>query len=162
MNIYTIIDFFKKTSAPAWIIILLILSYLVDVSKLQLNPWKWLGHFFEKILKRIGSIMLADVSQDIAGIKSDVAVIKREHASLQSRLDKDGADACRNRILRFADECRRGVEHSEEFFNQVLEDVTAYERYCDEHPLYMNGKAEQAIKRINEVYCECQREDKFL
>lgn len=162
MTIQSIIDLTKSISAPAWLCILLVLSYLVDVSKLQLNPWKWIGGILKNGLRKVGTVMMADVSKELATIKDDVSTIKEEHVKLQSRLDKDGADACRNRILRFADECRRGVGHSEEFFNQILDDVTTYERYCAEHPAYLNGKAERAIERINEVYQECSKKDNFL
>ena len=52
---------------------------------------------------------------------------------LQQHIDSDEryrADMCRIRILRFSDELRRGVNHSEESFNNVLEDIDNYTEYC--------------------------------
>ena len=78
------------------------------------------------------------------------------------RMDKDDADGCRTRILRFADELRRDVKHSEEFFNQILDDISDYERYCTEHPEYKNSKAVNAIAEIDKVYQKCMEKNSFL
>ena len=85
-----------------------------------------------------------------------------KHSNLEYRIDKDKADECRTRILRFGDELRRGVEHSEEFFNQILDDISDYERYCAEHPEYKNSKAVNAIAEIDKVYQRCMEKNSFL
>ena len=71
---------------------------------------------------------------------------------------------CRIRILRFSDELRRGVNHSEESFNNVLEDIDNYTEYCVEHEdVYINSKAYAAIRNIKSVHDRCIRgELKFL
>ena len=68
----------------------------------------------------------------------------------------------RARILTFNDELRRGVLHSEEHFNDCLDDIDHYEQYCNSHPDYPNNKAQAAIRHINEVYDKCLRENSFL
>ena len=77
-------------------------------------------------------------------------------------MDKDDADECRTRILRFADELRRNVKHSEEFFNQILADISHYKNYCRTHPDYKNDKAVNAIAKIENVYQKCMEENSFL
>lgn len=70
--------------------------------------------------------------------------------------EKYKANQARTRILRFSDELRRGILHSEESFNNVLEDIDAYCQYCNEHEdTYVNSKAEAAIKNIKLVHDEC-------
>lgn len=69
---------------------------------------------------------------------------------------------CRTRILRFNDEVIRGVHHTEEHFNDVLEDITEYTRYCDEHKDYKNAKATLAIENVKLAYRWCAETDSFL
>ena len=64
-----------------------------------------------KILKAIG-----DLSDKVKGI--------------EDRMDKGSADGARRRILAFDDELRRGLEHSEESYNQILADVKFYRDFC--------------------------------
>lgn len=78
---------------------------------------------------------------------------------LQQHIDSDEryrTDMCRIRILRFSDELRRGVNHSEESFNNVLEDIDNYTEYCVEHEdVYINSKADAAIRNIKSVHDRC-------
>lgn len=69
---------------------------------------------------------------------------------------------CRTRILRFNDEAIRGMHHTEEHFDDVLDDITEYNRYCEEHKDFKNEKAVMAISNIQRVYKICMEEDSFL
>jgi hypothetical protein len=48
---------------------------------------------------------------------------------IENRMDKENADEARRNILSFDDELRRGVPHSEESFNQVLQDIKFYRNF---------------------------------
>ena len=69
---------------------------------------------------------------------------------------------CRRRILRFNDELIRGVKHTKEHFNDILEDITEYGRYCEEHRDFKNEKAVEAIANVKRVYRECEKHNSFL
>lgn len=75
---------------------------------------------------------------------------------------EDRALTCRYRILRFDDEIRHDVKHTKEHFDQILEDITEYERYCGEHPDYKNNKAVLATQNIKRIYQSCTNEGTFL
>lgn len=75
---------------------------------------------------------------------------------------KEKALDARRRILSCADECRRHIKHSEEFFNNVLEDVGYYKNYCDTHPSFENEKAVIAIDVVENVYKRCIETNDFL
>ena len=81
---------------------------------------------------------------------------------LRNENGEDKATTCRYRILRFDDEIRHGTRHSKEHFDQILEDITEYERYCNDHPDYKNNKAVLAIENIKRVYQLCTNEGSFL
>lgn len=82
--------------------------------------------------------------------------------ALEERMDEERATNARIRILDFSDEIMHGVLHSEESFNQVLQDITDYDEYCEKHPNYKNARAKVAIANIQHVYENCVRECSFL
>lgn len=75
------------------------------------------------------------------------------------------ARQARVRILRFADECRRGEKHSKDHFDSLLSeggDIDAYEDYCDKHPKFKNNMTATSVKIIKELYENCLKENKFI
>ena len=66
------------------------------------------------------------------------------------------------RILRFADEILQGELHSREHFDEVLEDITEYNRYCARHPEFPNDKATLSIAHIERVYRARLEKNDFL
>ena len=97
-----------------------------------------------------------------SGIFSALKTIEDRIAKIETRLDKENADDARRNILAFDDELRRKMDHSEESFNQVLDDINYYTRYCRENPDYENNKATAAISHIQEVYQRVKDQDKFI
>ena len=81
---------------------------------------------------------------------------------LTAMMDKSEAIHARIRILAASDELRAHVKHSHEWFVQLLEDTTVYERYCCCHPEFENNRAVSAIEFIHQVYQNCLRENSFL
>lgn len=76
--------------------------------------------------------------------------------------DERYAKQCRTRILRFNDEVIRGMHHTKEHFDDVLDDITEYTRYCDENKDFKNEKAVQAIANVRRTYQKCEEENSFL
>jgi hypothetical protein len=96
-----------------------------------------------------------ELMDKISGLSSQIQNIRED----MSRKD---ADDSRRRILVFDDELRRDVGHSEESYNQVLEDIRNYELYCKHHDDYKNSKAVAAITNVKETYIIVKRENKFI
>ena len=82
-------------------------------------------------------------------------------AHIQSDAENDAKQA-RRRIIVFSDECRRGLLHSSEHFDNVLDDITAYRNYCAGHPGFKNEKAAHSISYVEEVYDKAKRENTFI
>lgn len=91
-----------------------------------------------------------DDQQDVILAKLDTITARMDcmEAAASEREAKDA----RIRILRFGDECSHEVRHSREHFEQVIEDVDAYEIYCRDHPDFKNNKATLTIKLIKDTY----------
>lgn len=108
---------------------------LIQISKIEINPWTW-------IFKFIGKIITADIEE---------------------RMDRDAAMQCRYRILRFDDEIRHEVLHSREHFNQMLNDINQYEKYCNDHKdTFPNHEATSAIANILSTYNKCRDKNSFI
>lgn len=92
---------------------------------------------------------------------SNKALMKRMDDMETAEEIRDANDA-RRRILNFDGELRREVPHTEEQFNNVLEDIDFYKRYCQDHPKYQNTKAVAAIGHTEEVYADHLKDNDFL
>lgn len=91
--------------------------------------------------------------------------IKEMQSTLDSHIQTDAendAKQARRRIIAFSDECRRGLLHSSEHFDNVLDDITAYRNHCATHPGFKNEKAAHSISYVEEVYDKAKRENSFI
>ena len=71
---------------------------------------------------------------------------------LDEKTDKNKAELCRTHILRFADDLRNGIHHSEEYFRQQILDCDTYDHYCENHPDFSNGLTIVASKFIRSEF----------
>lgn len=88
--------------------------------------------------------------------------LDRKMDKLQKLNDEGMALTWRYRILRFDDEVLHDDKHTKEHFDQILEDITKYERFCKDNPDFENNKAYLAIDNIKKVYKKCTDEGTFL
>lgn len=95
-------------------------------------------------------------------VKAEIKKIRVEFGELKEADELKEARSARRRILRTNDEIYNHVKHSREFFDDVLEDVNAYENFCRRNPDFRNGKAALAIENIERVYRECMKDGSFL
>lgn len=121
---------------------LFLLLTLVELAPIKVNPWSWLA---KSVGKAIG----------IAAVEKKLD----EHISTDDRRD---ADRHRMEILRFNNELLRSIDHTKEEFIEVLAEIDAYERFCNDHPDYPNNRAVLAIENIRENYRERLKKHDFL
>lgn len=115
--------------------LLFLLSVFVDISKIKLNPWK-------RILRSVSKVFNAEIiaSQKELQQKLDItcSTFQQRYSELFAQINKMQDDSlvwqkqtCRRKIIEFADECRRGVRHSQQMFNNIFDDINTYEELCD-------------------------------
>lgn len=83
-------------------------------------------------------------------------------ATIREEMKRDRAVNARIRILGASDEVLHGVDHSLEWWNQVNEDITKYDNYCNNHPDFKNNKAVQAVDHLNKIYAERLDNNDFI
>lgn len=71
---------------------------------------------------------------------------------LNSKVDRNQAILARTHILRFADDLRNGIHHSEEYYRQQMLDIDTYEMYCQKHPDFSNGLTIIASQYIKDEF----------
>lgn len=130
-----------------WIPVGIVLSLVVDISPIKINPWK-------ALLKWIGKLITADVMKEIREIKET----QKEQ---QATIDENEKDRIRFEVLDFANSCRRGVHHTKDEFEHIISLQVKYERLLAKTN-DKNGVFTEEYKYILEIYRECQREDKFV
>ena len=79
---------------------------------------------------------------------------------LNAKVDRNQAILARTHILRFADDLRNGVHHSEEYFRQQMLDCDTYDAYCRDHPNFSNGLTVIASKYIKDEFIKHYTEGK--
>lgn len=99
---------------------------------------------------------------ELGDIKKAIDALKTEIDKIDKKSDRRDAENRRVRILRFEDELQRGLQHSKDSFDQVLEDITWYTRYCDKDPEFKNDQTAATIEHIHKVYHERLERRDFL
>lgn len=96
-------------------------------------------------------------------IMSELRGMRDEIKALRDDVEKDKAVDARRRILQFSDSLiHEERRHSKEFFDQVMDDITDYEKYCDTHKDFKNNKADVSIAHIKKTYSERLENKEFL
>ena len=136
-------------------LIAVVLTTIIQKASKRWKPWSWLAEQFGKAVNK-------EMLDKQDKLEKKVDYLEEKIKDNSETDEKEKALAARRRILRFADEIRRRERHSEEYFNNVLEDVNSYKQYCKEHDDFENEKAVIAIKLIEETYTACIKANDFL
>lgn len=148
-------EFVKTISAGDYVLIILLVLSIIQITPIKINPWSYLA-------RHIGRAINGEVIAEMKTIQNDLSDVHTEIDKMQKNGEKKDADDARNRILRFDDELRIHQKHSREFFDQILDDVDFYEKFCDTHEHYKNSKADSAIKNIRKVYDIVKETNDFI
>ena len=155
MDLFKLAEMLKGVGLGNVLIIGVAVLSLIQITPLKIDPWS-------KFFKVIGKMVNGEVMTELKSVRDDLDGVHKELDTMKDTEERRDADAARNRILRFDDELRRKIDHSEEFFNQALEDVTFYRTYCSQHDTYPNAKADSAMRNIEDTYNMCKHENKFI
>ena len=87
--------------------------------------------------------------------------LRKQVEGIGDRVDRNAAVLARTHILRFNDELINGVQHSQEYFRQQLQDIDTYESYCAKNPGFQNSYAVMAVDNIRSTYKRLMKEGEF-
>ena len=87
--------------------------------------------------------------------------LRTQVEGIGNRVDRNAAVLARTHILRFNDELINGVQHSQEYFRQQLQDIDTYEAYCAKNPGFQNSYAVMAADNIRTTYKHLMEKGEF-
>lgn len=128
------------------------------------------------VVGNIAVAFIAIIPTIIANRKKTQESIKTSTETTEKRIDKmqgafdshvedyetAKANSQRYRILRFYDEVCEGRKHSESHFEDILDDIDAYETFCASHPKYRNNRGHVAMQFIRDTYAHVKAKGGFL
>ena len=96
-------------------------------------------------------------------ILSAIKTLSGRVEKIEASLDERDAVLARTHILRFKDEIYfNGADsHSMEYYEQTLDDIQTYDRFCAENPRFANGRTKAAAEYIREEYDRLFKEHKL-
>jgi len=113
--------------------------------------------------------IIANRKKTEASIKESNEATARQMSNVQSTLNahirEDEDEKARNqryRILRFYDELCEHRKHSESHFEDILDDIDDYEKYCEAHPEFRNNRGRVAMEHIKVTYGRIKGSGGFL
>ena len=138
-------------------LIFIVLSTIVEISPIKLNPWSYLA-------KKFGRAINGELLEKMDRLETRQAKLETDMADMKSINDERDAKGARSDILSFGDELLRhpDIKHSKEQFDNVLLKITEYNHYCDAHSEFKNHIAERTIRHILQIYDECLEKHNFL
>ena len=133
----------------------IIVTTLVQNLSSKYKPWTWLAEQFGKAANK-------EMLDRLDAVEKKINNIEERDREQDRKSEEERVKAARRRILRCADEIRSKVKHSQEYFDDMLSDISFYKQYCKENPKFENEKAVIAIKIIEETYERCHKNNDFL
>ena len=132
-----------------------ILATIIQSLSKRYKPWTWLASQFGKAANK-------EMLDKLNNLEVKIDKLEKRDNEQDAKQEEEKAKAARRRILRCSDEIRSKQRHSEEYFNDVLDDITFYTQYCDTHPNFKNEKAVMAIHLVESTYNKCLEDNDFL
>jgi len=147
------------------LLITLVVSIILERNT-KIKPWtrlmQWIG-------KTANAQIIAHMDQIDTKIdqlqriqEATKAESEQRDRGLTDSMEMERAMQARRRILRFSDEITNKIPHSQEMFNDALEDCDIYESYYSRHPELKNGRAKLAVQNIKECYRERLDKNDFM
>lgn len=96
-----------------------------------------------------------------AGILDAITKMTAEVQDIRHDQRERDAVLARTHILRFNDELYNGLHHTREYFDQIIDDIKIYEKFCKENPEFTNGRTEQAARFVRNEYERLYKERKL-
>lgn len=98
----------------------------------------------------------------LKGVYEAIEGLSKQIKQVSDKADERNAVNSRVRILRFADEMMEGKRHSKDSWDQVMSDITDYEKYCEVHPDFRNGQTAATVEYLKKNYIERLEKHDFL
>ena len=135
-----------------WGAIVVLLLSCIQIAPIKINPWSFIGKHIGRALNSELFSKIDRISTAFDQLEDKLSELENKVEHMDHKNDEDRAITARVRILRFNDELLAKKPHSKETFDQALEDVDVYEKYCAAHPEFKNNKTIMSVRNIKKTY----------
>lgn len=147
-------EIYKQYMIDGGMTILCLLT-LIQIIPIKINPWTHIGNRIKEFLNK-------DLEEKIIELNQSMEDMNAQISDLEYRFNEYIAIAGRIRITRFGDEITHEIRHSRDHYRQIMEDITNYNHYCDEHSEFRNNMTSLTVKRITEDFEKRDKSNDFL
>lgn len=124
-----------------------LISSTIQIAPIQIKPW---------------DIMLGWVGEKVnSGQQKTIEAMNKRLCDLEERVTNRDVKDMRQAVLDYAKECRAGVEHTDEDWQQVLDIMEEYESFCRAHPDIKNGRVKENTRYLRSLYQRLSEEHKL-
>lgn len=137
-----------------WAQIAVVLSLIVQISPIKINPWT-------ALFKWIGKLLTQEIKGDIDQIGKDLDELKQQQEALSAKVDKNEMNRMRYEVLDFANSCKNKRRHTKEEFDHIFELNDQYEKLLEKTG-GTNGQFHEAFDFIKGLFRRCMENNDFL
>lgn len=124
-----------------------VISIFIEITPIKFNPISW-------ILSKLGSKINKNLNEEVDKINKLIQ-------SLDQKVDQNEIYRLRQEILAFSNSCQRGITHSKDEFEHIIDSNTRYHNILKSRDM-VNGQIDAEFEYIMEIYENSIRERKFL
>lgn len=143
-----------KDDISLGVVAVIVLASLIQVSKININPWDW---FFSHIGRKLNR----ELSDEVKAICNDVKQVRQDLDKHVEEEKHEKLEMQRRDILDFANACMNGRKNTQEQFTFVMKKCDEYEKYIEDNDL-KNGEISSAIEEIRRINMKCRQNNTFL
>ena len=138
----------------------IVIGCFVQVSKIEINPWRWLSHgISDFITQDLNEKLERNERERIAQDKAIMEAIEALHKRMdenQHKEDKRYVKQLRMRIIDFAGSIRNGKINSREAFEEIMRTYSDYHEILEELG-ESNGYIDTEYELIKEAFLELSK-----
>ena len=154
MDIHEMYVAFQEHGSAA-LAIAVILTTIIQISPIKINPWTALA-------KKLGKAFTGDLSEQIKKLDKKIDDVDERLKKHVEESDKRDLRKQRESILDFASAIAENKRrYTKEQYEQMLHECDEYAMYCKEKK-FANAVAEESIALIRQAYACKLRDNSFL
>lgn len=152
----TLIDIAKLIQQhwSSLVCIVFVLSSVIEVSKIQINPWS-------KLLECLGNVLFKNIEQDLKDVKLNIQNLSIQTEETAKTIDDNEVWRLRYEILAFANSCKNHKQHTKDEFEHILEAHDKY-NYIIRKRGIPNGVMDVEHAYVRDLYRQCLENNSFL
>lgn len=116
---------------------------------------------WHRLFVRIGKDLNKEVLEKVDKLKEDINETKQDLKNHIADSEIEKMKNIRQKIIRFSDEVYAKRKHSKEHYEEMMDFIDVYEKFCKLHPDFPNNMALDAIRNIKEQYTKHKENNDF-